>query len=171
MRFKYFSKCDKCNTWVRSRSTFYSLHNTSKCISEREAGLLVDVVEEDVVIDDTELYELGQPAHGDDDGDDHMLLPTVEEGEVANDAMPSYAETGSFAANLAVEGEDTAQDYEANGRDFWYKLPCDFNFCPVFHTIKSCIFPLTHPSRGISGRSVSFLELVPLGLTKKSQPR
>ena len=45
-----------------------------------------------------------------------MLLPPVEEGEVAHGGMPSYAETGSFDANLAVEGEDTAQDYEANGR-------------------------------------------------------
>ena len=44
--------------------------------SRREAGH-VDVVEEDVVIDDTELYELGQPAHDDDDDkDDHVLLPT-----------------------------------------------------------------------------------------------
>ena len=83
MRFKYFSKCDKCNTWVRSRSTFYSLHNTSKCISEREAGLLVDVVEEDVVINDTELYELSQPAHDDDDEDDGAFCTPVEEDEVA----------------------------------------------------------------------------------------
>jgi hypothetical protein len=43
-----------------------------------------------------------------------MLLPPVEEGEVAHGHMPSYGETGSFDANLAVEGEDTAQDNEAN---------------------------------------------------------
>ena len=113
MRFKFFSKCDKCNTWVRSRSKFYSLHKTSKCVSQRDAGQV------DVVIDDTELYELGQPVHDDDDEDDHMLLPPVEEGEVAHGHMPSYGETGSFDANLAVEGEDTAQDHEANARDFW----------------------------------------------------
>ena len=116
MRFKYFRKCDKCNTWVRSRRKFYSLHNTSKCVSQRDAA----GQEVDVVIDDTELYELGQPVHDDDDEDDHMLLPPVEEGEVAHGDMPSYGETGSFDANLAVEGEDTtAQDNEANARDFW----------------------------------------------------
>ena len=95
MRFKYFRKCDKCNTWVRSRRKFYSLHKTSQCVSQRDAGQV------DVVIDDTELYELGQPVHDDDDEDDHMLLPPVEEGEVAHGDMPSYAETGSFDANMA----------------------------------------------------------------------
>ena len=75
------------------------MQKTSKCISEREAVL--DVVEEDVVINDTELYEVGLPAHDDDDEDDHMLLPPVEEGEVAHGDMPSYAETGSFDANMA----------------------------------------------------------------------
>jgi hypothetical protein len=105
MRFKYFFKCDKCNTWVRSRSTFYSQHYTSKCISEREAGQVVVV--EEVVINDTDLYELSQPAHDDDEEDDGVFCTPVEEDEVAHGDMPSYAETGSLAANLAVEGENT----------------------------------------------------------------